>query len=278
MIKKILSRLYYDHVHHSAFGYRFRHWRGHEPFIELKPYRSQAVVSDIFVWRCDDIWDTEFELFNVTSFMFPADSIKETCDLVFFDSAGHIFKKEKIILEPFERKTLNIRDYVSPRTSIGGFSVFHHSGHEHRFSAQKSHLTERGYIGYRRKGDQIKSFCHGNLQSLAHEKGRHDYAYVTASKPHSKYYPQLIISDSSHIELVYTNPTHKHQKINLTFFDRSGKPCHTAEATLPPRGVHVISVPNPDMILHTFENRGGIALWRPVIFKHYASHFDAMHG
>lgn len=278
MIKKILSRLYYDHVHHSAFGYRFRHWRGQEPFIELKPYRSTSVVSDIFVWRCDEVWDTEFELFNITSFMFPADSIREICDLVFFDENGRIFKKEQIMLEPFEKKTLIIRNHVFPRTGTGGFSVFHHSGYENRFSAQKSHLTERGYIGYRRKGDRIKSFCHGNLQSLAHETGRKDYAYVTASKPNSKYYPQLIISDSPHIELVYTNPTHKKQKINLTFFDKSGKLGYTAKADIPPRGVKVISVPNPDMTLHTFENRGGITLWRPVIFKFYVSHFDAMHG
>ncbi len=278
MIKKILSHYYYKYIHDTAFGFRIRHWRGNEPFIELKPFKKNSVVSDIFVWRCNEEWQTEFELFNITSFLLPQNTVVETCHIVFFDEHGAEINKTTITLQPFEKMTLCIQDYLLGVRGIGGFSVFHHSEYAHEFSNHNSHITERGYIAYKRKSDAIKSFCHGNLQSLAHDKNASKYEYVTATKSKAKYAPQLTISDSKKIELIYTNPTSKQQTIDLCFFDENRNRIMNLTNNIDSKGVKSLLITNDHARIHTFENYGAIMLWRPVIFKYYDTHFDVMHG
>ena len=278
MIKKHLSKYYYEHVHGSALGFRLRRFIEKSPIAELKPFNSKAAISDLFVWRHDSEWDTEFEIFNITSFVYPAEKPEEQCEIIFFDTDGREFDRKSFTLKSLERRTLKISDYLQGRQGVGTFSVFHHSSLSHRFAERGSHLTERGYVAYRRKGDKLKSFCHGNLQSLAQAPGKKGYSYVAATTPPMRYYPQLVVSDCERIELIYTNPSAKARGLVVSLFDYNSQKIGERNIIIPRRGVRIITVDNTEGKIHTFDNKGGIVMWRPVIVKYYKTHYDVMHG
>jgi hypothetical protein len=277
-IKKHLSKYYYEHVHGSALGFRLRRFIETAPIAELKPFNGLAAISDLFVWRQNDEWETEFELFNITSFVYPADMPEERCEMVFFDADGREISRQTLTLAPLERRTLKISDYLDGRQGVGTFSIFHHSALSPRFEARGSHLTERGYVGYRRKGTKLRSFCHGNLQSLSQAPDQKNYSYVAATTQPMRYHPQLILSDCRRAELIYTNPSSKARALEINFFDHDGHKISDQHIIVPARGVRLVGLDNTDGKIHTFDNKGAIVMWRPVIVKYYDTHFDVMHG
>ncbi len=277
-LKKTLSKYYYAHIHDTAMGSRLRRYVGNNPVAELRPFDSRASISDLFVWRCDDEWETEFDLFNIASFAFPDLLPQEECRIILFDKDGLRIADHSLVLSPFERRALKISDYLSGNKGLGTFAIFHHSICDVRYEQFKTHLTERGYIGYRRKGDSLKSFCHGNLQSLSQGPHQKDFSYVAATAAPMRYHPQLILSDSRKIELIYTNPSARAQSLSINLFDKAGHKVEEKHAVVPSRAVRIIEVDNADGLIHTFDNTGGIVMWRPVIKKYYDTHFDVMHG
>lgn len=277
-IKKLLSGYYYAHLHDSALGYRMRRYIYNKPVAELRPFNEKAAVSDMFVWRCDHEWDTRFELFNISSFIFPADNIIERCNIIFFDENGKAIAETVVTLQPFEKVSLDPGAYINECTGVGTFAVFHHSDDVDKFSEYKSHITERGYVSYKREGDAIGSFCHGNLQSLSQGPDQKGFSYVAATSKPMRYHPQLILSDCNRVELIYTNPSPRAQPLKLHLFDKNNSVSGVINAIIPARGVRVINVDNADHAIHTFDNVGPIIMWRPVIKKYYKTHFDALHG
>lgn len=277
-LKKLLSQYYYAHIHDSPWGCRARLLFSKTPVAELRPFSPRAAISDLFVWRVDDVWDTSFDIFNISSFVYPDDAPQERCHLIFFDGQGKKIAVADITLAPFERKTLQIADYIGAARGLGTFAVFHHTPCDVRFAAHKTHLTERGYIAYHRKGDHLKSYCHGNLQALSQAPGQDGYSYVAATAAPSRYHPQLILSDSPLIELIYTNPSPRAQDLIVHLFDRAGDKIGTRTENVPARSVRLLRIDNADGAIHTFDNVGRVIMWRPVIKKHYATHFDVMHG
>ena len=277
-LKKHLSKYYYEHVHGSALGFRLRRFVEAAPLAELKPFNGLSAISDLFVWRCNAEWETEFELFNITSFVYPADMPEERCEMVFFDADGREFNRHTLMLVPLERRTLKISDYLGDRQGAGTFSIFHHSSLSVRYQERGSHLTERGYVGYRRHGAKLKSFCHGNLQSLSKGPEQKNYSYVAATTQPMRYHPQLILSDCRRVELIYTNPSSGARAVEINLFDRSGQKIGDRHIIVPARGVRIIEIDNAEGDIHTFDNKGEIIMWRPVIKKYYETHFDVMHG
>ena len=102
-------------------------------------------------------------------FIFPEKSITEFCEILIFNSSGKLIKTDKQKLNPLEMKNIKINDYVKNEKE-GTFSIFHYSNILNEFKKKKSHLTERGYVAYYNDRNQLKSFCHGNMQSLSKEK------------------------------------------------------------------------------------------------------------
>lgn len=277
-IKKALSKYYYAHVHDSAVGCRVRRWIDSNPVAELRPFNARAAISDLFVWRCNDEWETEFDLFNISSFVYPEQAPQEECRIIVFNGDGRQMSDHALTLAPFECRNIKMSDYLGGQTGVGTFAVFHHSPCATQYESFKTHLTERGYIGYRRKGDAIKTYCHGNLQALSQAPLEKGFSYVAATTASMRYHPQLILSDSQRIELIYTNPSTRGQALRVNLFDATGQKIGEKNAVVPARAVRIIEINNDDGAIHTFDNHGGIVMWRPVIKKYYKTHFDVMHG
>ena len=277
-LKKQLSKYYYNHVYETAIGCRLRRFIESNPIAELRPFNKRASISDLFVWRCDDEWETEFDLFNISSFVYPDEQPQEECRIILFDKDGQRIGSHSITLAPFERRVLRMSDYLGSERGFGTFAVFHHSICASHYEAYKTHLTERGYIGYRRKGDVLKSFCHGNLQALSQGSEQQDFSYVAATTVPMRYHPQLILSDSPMIELIYTNPSARSRALSINLFDKDSRKVGERHVIIPARSVRIIKIDNAEKRIHTFDNVGGIVMWRPIIKKYYGTHFDVMHG
>lgn len=276
MIKKVLSRLYYKYLWNSALGQRIRQKKG-EALSEVRPFQSKASISDLFVWRVDENWSTDFQLFNISSFLYPEEKPSEVCDVFIFDDQGNILKKITLTLQAFEMKTLRIRDLIHQK-GMGCFSIFHYSSVIKKIANHNSHLTERGYAAYSRKGDELKSFCHGNLQALSKTTQTNHKQVVGTSLETSHYYPQLTFSDCDEFELIFTNPTFSKKNVLVECYDYKNNFLRKVDADIPAMGCHVFRINNQDKHIHTIKNSGHIVMWRPVIFKNYQTHFDVMHG
>lgn len=277
-IKKKLSGYYYGHIYDTALGCRLRKVVERAPIAELRPFNTKSAISDLFVWRCDQEWETEFDLFNITSFVYPTELPKETCKVIIFNDEGGCIATHEFVLEPFEKRSLKLSELIGDAKGLGTFAIFHHSTAVERYESFKSHLTERGYIAYSRRGDVIRSFCHGNLQALSQAPNQKGFSYVAATAAPMRYHPQLILSDSRKIELIYTNPSPRSRDLLVNFFDKESRKIEERKIKVPARSVKLITVNNPDGKIHTFDNVGSIVMWRPVIKKYYETHFDVMHG
>ncbi len=277
MIKKIFSTLYYNFIFNTSVDYRLRKFFFKKnTVIDMKPWNSKSAISDLFLWRAGKDWNTEFELFNIASLIFPEKSITELCEILIFNSSGKLLKTKYIKLAPLEMKNLKINDYVNSQKE-GTFSIFHYSPILNEFKKKKSHLTERGYVAYSNNQSRLKSFCHGNLQSLS-KTDKKKFKSVVSLYTKSYYYPQLILSDCDNIEIFYCNPTLKQQKIKIEFYDKKYKKCLNLTGEINALGCKNFKIDNKKRIIHTFKNNGKIAMWRPIIFKNYKSYFDVMHG
>lgn len=276
MVKKLFSRFYYNFFFNTSIDYRIRKFLKKDPIIEMKPWNSKSVISDLFLWRAGDNWITDFKLLNIASIIFPEKKITEHCEILVFDSSGNLLKTDYQKLQPLEMKNLKINDYIKNEKE-GTFSIFHYSSILTEFIKKKSHLTERGYVAYSNKQNQLRSFCHGNLQSLSKVKKK-NIKSVVSLYPKSYYYPQLILSDCDKIEIFYCNPTFNSQEIKIEFYDRENNKHMDLQGEVDPLGCKNFEVDNKMRKIHTFKNSGQIAMWRPLIFKNYKSHFDVIHG
>ncbi len=278
MLKKYLSKIYYSYVYSSPFGYRFRQKVKKENILELKPFSKNAAISDLFVWRAGTDWLTTFQLFNISSFLFPEDNPSEDCEIHIFDACGKFLKKIDISLQPFELKRINFQSIDGLKGDIGTFSVFHFSKSISKISQKRSHITERGYISYQRTGEILDNYCHGNLQSVSKKINGKIKSIIGVSNEKIAYYPQMIFSDCTKFELLYVNPSSTPQDIKTVLRDYNNKVIQENSARIDSFGVHVMSFDNLDRTIHTIQNYGHIMMWRPLVLKFYESHFDILHG
>lgn len=277
MIKKIFSKYYYKYFHYSAFFYYLRHYLHESEIAGLKPFNKKAVISDTFVYRNSVEWQTSFQLFNISSLIFPERFVKEICEIHFFGKKGNFIKKTSYTLEPLELQTINISN-IDGLEAFGTFAVFHHSDVVKEIRKKGSCLTERGYVAYRYKNSPLYSYCHGNLQALSKSLSSKIKSVAAVSCKDHAYSPQIIFSDCDLFELIFTNPTNKTKKINIELYNKKNQIIDNYIEKIEPFGVKILTFPNNDRKKHTIKTYGQIMMWRPIIKKFYATHFDVLHG
>lgn len=278
MLKKYLSKIYYSYFYSSPIGYRIRQKFRNNCLAEIKPYSKASVISDLFVWRLHQDWKTYFQLFNISSFLFPELSPSEECELHFFSKEGKLLKVINMKLDPFACQHMDISLVDGLVGEIGTFCIFHFSDVMPKINEKQAHLTERGYISYKYGHDVLESYCHGNLQAVSKKKGGSIKSVVGTSSQETSYTLQMIFSDVSKFELLYTNPSFKHQTVRVVFFDENHQIIKEIKRDIKPLGVEVILVENSRNEIHTLQNFGHIVMWRPLVKKFYKSHFDVLHG
>lgn len=119
-------------------------WTWRQPLTRI-PAGVDSPISDLFVWRSSEYWQTFFELIDIPS-LFEDSQSPGQVTLIFFDGTGHHIREEHFNMKPNCRQTLDISALVGRKHGESGtFAVFH-SKTPPAVTKLGSFLAERGYI------------------------------------------------------------------------------------------------------------------------------------
>ena len=240
-----------------------------------------AVISDLFVLRVEDGWETYFECLQFDALLNPNEEIElQTVVFCFYSKAGQLITERKLTLPREIKTTINLNQLVEDlnlkEDSI--FAIFHPQK-KYWIRQHDSFLAERGYIGYANKRlGPIKGFVHGNLDAIARsDSKRTDFLLGNYSFFKKEYRLQHILEPGNKYELYLVNPTSTKQRFNLV--QKTNQKEDRIIVDLPPMGLYkyVKTVDkNEDTTFIIIESK--LYLARPVVFKIMPSSFDVFHG
>jgi len=260
----------------SRIGLRARHFTGmFPPAYPFLPDLDE-VVSDLFLWRSDARWETHFDLCHLAGLVNPRMHRPYEVLIRLHDAGGGVIDTHIREVHYGTVQTLGLEELVGPRQGHGTFSVFHLVNAAEVFGTERTCLTERGYVSYRRRGDPLRSYVHGNLYGAGcHPVTRRIRNLGAKSRRDQAYRPQVRLDDCEYAELALCNFSDESIEVAVDAMNGGSK------------GGQYLLAPSASLLLDTRSALAGCALaslrskvafLRPLIFKHYETHFDVLHG
>ena len=238
-----------------------------------------AVVSDLFILRVENNWQTYFEYLNLNSILIPSDAYENNVIKVYFYTKDGICKGfTKVTLKDSFKVTVNINELAAELNIYEDctFAIFHTKLNTW-ISDFGSFISERGYIGYyNTKKGGIKGYVHGNLDAISKNVRSNnisllgDYSYIN-----KEYRLQHLFDPKYNYELFIVNPTAVPQKIIL--IEKSEDRINEKHFLVQPGGFINYSVIN-DIFEKRIIIKSKLYLSRPVVFKIMSKSFDVFHG
>jgi hypothetical protein len=263
----------------NAVGDRLKSLLRQNPPWYARPWSKDVTISDLIPWRCDNEWNTRFDVLNIPSLVFPEDSPKDKTLLVIFDADGMEIKRIENTLEPFRVKNIIFDEILDDHRGYGTFACFHHAPTIDPNMLNGSFFIDRQYVGFKRYGEPLWSFAHGNVTALTHRPGARKFGCLTTRpKDGAVYRPQIHFNDCDKFELVYVNSTLRKVDISVKFLNEDRKDILSLQEKISPAGIKVFEYNNKGRKCVSIEHKGSIELWRPIVFKYYSTHFDVLHS
>lgn len=240
-----------------------------------------ATISDLFILRMEDNWQTFFELINVNQIINPTqlEFKHEKVNFLFYNSVGKFIGSKEIDMPLQMKKTINVNQIakILGINKDGLFSVFHKTSPQW-LESYNSFLAERGYTGYLNpdKGN-IKSFVHGNFDSIAMKSNKKTKLLGEVSLRQKEYRLQHVLDNNKEYELFLVNPSLKKQTID--FIEQSGEEELKTRLIIPSGGMekYIKTIKqfqsNSRLII-----KSKLPLARPIVFKIMEKSFDVFHG
>lgn len=266
-------------IYSSAAVQRIRMATGWRVPMNIRPQSADETISDLFPWRVDDQWETLYALPNAMSQFDPTCNATDHITIVIYDQNGIEITRKSMDFKPMEVRLIKIEDLLDGKTGQGTFAIFHDVRAHQIFKADRTHPTERGYFAFKWRNDDIWSYVHGNLKAVSKHPDSDKVNFVSGYTKERKFYrPQVLFDDCDRFELLYTNPTAKARSLELILKDKQQNEISRQTAIIPPYGCHAFDVENKDRHIAIIEGWGQVNMWRPLIMKHYQSHFDVFHS
>lgn len=248
-------------------------WVLAQPLTE-KPNIQQSVISDLFVWRFNEDWNTYFELLDLASLF--GDEGQHQVDIVFFDKNGEKFLQKSIELSGLYRKVLDISKVLSMLKQLpsdyGTFCVFHKKI-PHSILKLQSFIAERGYVSYRYKNAPLCSYVHGNLDAI-------DDSLTLLSGSsflNRQYNLQYLLEMDKTYEIALVNSSKKNKKVEFKVINFIDSIWMEKCITIQPKQVFILTIeniPNPKYLII----KSKIIMARPVVFSFDKDKMDVFHG
>jgi hypothetical protein len=251
-------------------------WSYKQP-LTCVPAIAGAPVSDLFVWRNSEEWETFFELTNLPALFEGPDGASGHVTLVLFDAAGQLFCEQTIEITPGRRNTLVLSGIIgSELGSVGTFSVFHANTPQF-LQGLGSHLAERGYVSYRYQGAPLRAYVHGNLDAIARLPDQSLQLLGGQGIRCREYNLQHALGTQGYYELGIVNPTPKMQRIVCRTLSASGNLLGSHTVELSPRGSHLFRVV-PEQAQQRIVMHSRLIMARPLVFRIENQTMDVFHG
>ena len=243
------------------------------PFIN--PNIDKTSISDFFYYDCSKRSDTKFTVTNFGSQLFPEKKIIDEFKLKVFDIQGSmIFQKEYTLNK---KESFEIIFSELPLTEkVGSFFIFHKLSYYGLLIDNKSYLSERGYVAYKRD-NEIWCYMHGNNTACYLTEKNEINSLLGQSIFKSSYVPQVSFRDVSDFQVVLNNPTKDNISFEVECFDSKNKVIHRGLKMTKAFGTSVFKI----RVAHVeyIKVKSTIIFCRPVIVKNYSeTSFDIFHA
>ena len=259
---------------------RWLEFFSHKAITITKIPNKGSIVSDLFILRIENGWETHFEFLQFDSLLNPSRQISSTNVFFYFYSKdGEYLMKKEISIPEKIKTTININKIASEFELKEDclFAVFHPQK-KYWINGYDSFISERGYIGYSNlKKGGIRGFVHGNHDAIALSKKNKFQLLANYSFFKKQYYLQHLLESKFTYELFLVNPSSSKQMATITeTFDNSLK---KTRVIIPAGGMYKYFKPvdkkksNSNIIIET-----KLYLARPVVFKIMSTSFDVFHG
>jgi hypothetical protein len=248
--------------------------------LTYRPETDGLPVSDLFVWRNSEDWETFFELIDIGGlFGNLQDTGVKHVRLFFFDRNGEFFQEEKVPLALNQRGTINLSSMLAnARDSFGTFCVFHPDAPSN-VSEFGSFIAERGYLSYRYKKSPLKSFVHGNLDAVSLRPNGGIQQLGSTSFRKREYRLQYMLAAENAYEIGVVNTSASIQKISCVIIaDADGKTLHTETKMVPSKGAQVFPVQLAQPQAARVVIRSRLVMARPLVFCFRDQKMDVFHG
>jgi hypothetical protein len=251
-------------------------WTYKQPLTRV-PAITGAPVSDLFIWRNSEEWETFFELTDLPALLAGPDSAGRNVTLVFFDAAGHPFLEKRVEVTSGRRSTLSLSATIGgSHGPAGTFCVFH-AHTPQSLQTLGSYLAERGYLSYRYRGARLRAYVHGNLDAIARLPDQSLQLLGGQSVRRREYSLQHALGMQGSYELGMVNPTPKKQRIVCRTLAASGKLLGSQAVDLAPRGSHLFRV-TPQHEQQRIVMSSRLVMARPLVFCIQNQTMDVFHG
>jgi len=259
----------------ARFGRAVWTWR--QP-LTLTPGDAYSTISDLFVWRSSEVWQTFFELIDIPS-LFEDGQGSGQVTLMFFDGSGNHIREEKLHLPANCRKTLNISSLVG-RThgESGTFAIFHSTAPPSVIKLG-SFLAERGYVSYCYRAAPLRSYVHGNLDAISRGPDGGLQLLGGTSFLSREFRLQYEFHPGIAYELVVLNPTPLKQRFTCKFISvLSGKVMSVRVVILNPGAIQwvPVAIEESGSVRLIIESR--LVMARPLVFRIQNLKLDVFHG
>jgi hypothetical protein len=252
-------------------------WTWQQPLTRL-PAIPRAPISDLFVWRSSDEWQTYFELIDISS-LFEDGHACQHVTLIFFDGSGHQISKTRVGLQANCRQTLDISSMVGQaHGAVGTFAIFHPTTPSD-ITKLGSFLAERGYVSYRYRDAPLKAYVHGNLDAIA--QGPDDELKLLGGRSflNREYRLQHELQQGVNYELGMVNPTPTSQRCFCKLFSINRDKIMSVEMVdLAPGGVQLVSIQANKSESVRLVIQSHLIMARPLVFRIQNLRLDVFHG
>lgn len=245
------------------------------------PIDEKSIISDLFVYKIENGWNTFFELLNYSRILDlkTLNDIKYDITIKFFNSSGVFLKNFKTKSSISFKSTLDIKKIANDLGIFknGTFSVFHH--YESKTTIySKGFLTERGYIGYYNKNiSPIKSYIHGNFDAISLNSNNQIKLLGTYSFFTKKFNLQHQLDKRYNYDIVLVNITPSNQKIKFELYQNDS--VEFIEKIIPSKGYYEFNKLNNKIDSNSrLIIKSKLYLARPILFKYMDRSFDVFHG
>ncbi len=251
-------------------------WSYRQP-LTLVPANQGAPVSDLFVWRNSDDWETFFELTDMPALFSGEHSLGHLVTLVFFDADGHRVLEKTMTILPSRRTTLALSEIIGRSHGENGTFCVFHSHTPKNLRALGAHLAERGYVSYRYRNAPLRAYVHGNLDAIARMSDQSLQLLGGRSFLGRDYHLQHSLASNSVYELGIVNPTAQAQRVACRTLHADGKLCTLQSVDLAPMGSHLFTV-TPAHAPQRIVMRSRLVMARPLVFRIQNQRMDVFHG
>ncbi len=243
--------------------------------------RMSESVSDLFLWRNDDVWETYFDLFHIAGVINPDFTDEYDVLICLYDPIGVLINTETVKVAFGEIKQLKLQGLLRGRQGFGTFAIFHMVDNDRLFGGL-SCIAERGYTSFRRKTDQsrLRSYVHGNLPVIGMDQHTRRIRTLGLRSIFRQYFyrPQVTFDDCRVFEICLANPVAKPISFTLELLDVRGEVIERIQHVLLESGSFCFSSLGLNKPVQWVNLTSKVRILRPIIFKYYESHFDVLHG